>query len=138
MRLPTECCLSSSRHFADSARPNGTSKFERADGGIGRKLNLLTFHGLDDMIHADTMLFILGLTFFVSVIAQTRLLEGVTFALLRRNDGAIVPTVISVTAFVAVASGVVRRRLHDWADHPNIGHRLAARGRADVERSAIR
>jgi len=67
-------------------------------------VNLLTFHGLDDLIHADTMLFILGLTFFVSVIAQTRLLEGITFALLRRNDGAIMPTVISVTAFVAVAS----------------------------------
>ena len=69
-------------------------------------VNLLTFHGLDDMIHADTMLFILGLTFFVAVIAQTRLLEGITFALLRRNDGAIVPTVISVTAFVAVASAL--------------------------------
>jgi hypothetical protein len=26
--------------------------------------NLLSFHGLDDLIHADTMLFILGLTFF--------------------------------------------------------------------------
>jgi hypothetical protein len=68
--------------------------------------NLLSFHALDDIIHADTMLFILGLTLFVSVIAQTRLLEGITFALLRRNDGAIMPTVISVTAFVAVASGI--------------------------------
>jgi hypothetical protein len=70
------------------------------------QVNLLTFHGLDDMIHADTMLFILGLTFFVAVIAQTRLLEGITFSLLRRNKGAIVPTVISVTAFVAVASAL--------------------------------
>jgi len=68
--------------------------------------NLLTFRGLDDLIHADTMLFILGLTFFVSVIAQTRLLEGITFTLLRRNEGAILPTVIAVTAFVAVASAV--------------------------------
>jgi hypothetical protein len=68
---------------------------------------LLTFHGLDDLIHADTMLFILGLTFFVSVIAQTRLLEGITFSLLRRNHGEIVPTVISVTVFVAVASAVI-------------------------------
>ena len=68
--------------------------------------NLLSFHGLDDLIHADTMLFILGLTFFVSVIAQTRVLEGITFALLRRNGGAIMPTVISVTVFVAVASAV--------------------------------
>ena len=47
--------------------------------------HLLSFHGLDDLIHADTMLFILGLTLFVSVIAQTRLLEGITFFLLRRN-----------------------------------------------------
>ncbi len=94
-------------------------------------MNLLTFHGLDDLIHADTMLFILGLTLFVSVIAQTRLLEGITFALLRRNDGAILPTVISVTAFVAVASGRVRRRLHDWTDHPNTGHRSSSGGRAD-------
>src|SRR5258708_19874272 len=68
--------------------------------------NLLTFRGLDDLIHADTMLFILGLTFFVAVIAQTRLLEGITFALLRQNEGAIVPTVISGTAFVAVASAL--------------------------------
>ena len=34
--------------------------------------HLLSFHGLDQLIHADTMLFILGLTFFVSVIAQTQ------------------------------------------------------------------
>jgi len=69
--------------------------------------NLLSFHGLDDLIHADTMLFILGLTFFVAVIAQTRLLEGITFYLLRRYRGSILPTVISVTAVVAVASGIL-------------------------------
>ena len=69
--------------------------------------NLVSFHGLDDLIHADTMLFILGLTFFVAVIAQTRLLEGITFYLLRRYRGHILPTVISVTAVVAVASGIL-------------------------------
>ena len=69
--------------------------------------HLLSFRGLDDLIHADTMLFILGLTFFVSVIAQTRLLEGITFFLLRRYQGAILPTVISVTAVVAFASGIL-------------------------------
>jgi Na+/H+ antiporter NhaD/arsenite permease-like protein len=69
--------------------------------------NLLSFRGLDELIHADTMLFILGLTFFVSVIAQTRMLEGITFLLLRRSGGAILPTVISVTAVVAFASGVL-------------------------------
>ena len=69
--------------------------------------NLLSFHGLDDLIHADTMLFILGLTFFVSVIAQTRLLEGLTFYLLRKFRGAVLPTVIAVTAVVAFASGIL-------------------------------
>jgi len=71
------------------------------------RYQLLSFHGLDDLVHADTMLFILGLTFFVSVIAQTRLLEGITFFLLRRNRGAILPTVIAVTAVVAFASGIL-------------------------------
>ena len=69
--------------------------------------NLLSFHGLDELIHADTMLFILGLTFFVSVIAQTRLLEGLTFYLLHRFRGAVLPTVIAVTAVVAFASGIL-------------------------------
>ena len=71
------------------------------------RLHLLSFRGLDDLIHADTMLFILGLTFFVSVIAQTRMLEGITFFLLRRNRGAILPTVISITMVVAFASGIL-------------------------------
>jgi len=70
-------------------------------------LHFLSFSGLDELVHADTMLFILGLTLFVSVIAQTRLLEGLTFVLLRRNSGAILPTVISVTAVVAFASGIL-------------------------------
>jgi len=69
--------------------------------------NLLSFHGLNELIHADTMLFILGLTFFVAVIAQTRLLEGITFYLLRRYRGNILPTMISVTAVVAFASGIL-------------------------------
>jgi hypothetical protein len=69
--------------------------------------HLLSFHGLDDLIHADTMLFILGLTLMVSVIAQTRVLEGMTFLLLRRYDGRILPTVISVTAVVAFVSGIL-------------------------------
>jgi Na+/H+ antiporter NhaD/arsenite permease-like protein len=69
--------------------------------------HLLSFRGLDDLIHADTMLFILGLTFLVSVIAQTRMLEGLTFLLLRRNGGAILPTVVAVTAVVAFVSGIL-------------------------------
>jgi len=82
---------------------------EIAQQGWGAWLatHLLSFHGLDDLIHADTMLFILGLTLMVSVIAQTRLLEGLTFLLLRRFDGFIMPTVIAVTAVVAFVSGVL-------------------------------
>jgi citrate transporter len=69
--------------------------------------HLFTFAGLDDLIHADTMLFILGLTLMVAVIAQTRVLEGLTFYLLRRYRGVILPTVVAVTAIVAVASGLL-------------------------------
>ena len=71
------------------------------------RIHLLSYRGLDQLVHADTMLFILGLTFFVSVIAQTRMLEGVTMFLLRRYDGAVLPTVVSVTAVVAAVSGIL-------------------------------
>jgi Na+/H+ antiporter NhaD/arsenite permease-like protein len=88
-----------------------TSEWHRQVAGAGwwawSREHVLSFHGLDNLIHADTMLFILGLTFFVAVIAQTRVLEGVTFFLLRRNGGAILPTVIAVTAVVAFASGIL-------------------------------
>jgi Na+/H+ antiporter NhaD/arsenite permease-like protein len=82
---------------------------EIADRGWGFWIgqHLLSFRGLDDLIHADTMLFILGLTLFVSVIAQTRVLEAITFFLLRRNQGVILPTIVSVTAVVAVVSGLL-------------------------------
>src|SRR6185295_5543829 len=69
--------------------------------------HLLTFGGLDDLIHADTMLFILGLTLMVAVIAQTRVLEGLTLLMLRRYHGAILPTVLAMTAVVAAASGIL-------------------------------
>jgi hypothetical protein len=69
--------------------------------------HFLSFAGLDNLMHADTMLFILGLTFFVAVVAQTRLLEGLTFFLLRRFRGRILPTVLVVTAVVAFASGIL-------------------------------
>jgi Na+/H+ antiporter NhaD/arsenite permease-like protein len=69
--------------------------------------NFLTLHGLDQLVHADTMLFILGLTFFVGVIAQTRLLETVSFAVLKSNRGRVVPTVIVLVALVSFASGIL-------------------------------
>ena len=91
------------------ALPTSTWHVEVAQQGwwFWIREHLLSFHGLDDLIHSDTMLFILGLTLFVSVIAQTRVLEGITFFLLRRNTGLILPTIIAVTAVVAVASGLL-------------------------------
>ncbi len=68
---------------------------------------VFTFDGLDHLVHADTMLFLLGLTLFVSAISQTRLLESVSFRLLRWNRGAVVPTVAAIMAIVSVASGIL-------------------------------
>ena len=96
--IATFCGLSSSQWHVEIAQ----SGWER-----WAQDNLFSFHGLDELIHADTMLFILGLTFFVAVIAQTRLLEGLTFFLLRRYRGAVLPTALSVTAVVAFASGIL-------------------------------
>ena len=69
--------------------------------------HFLTLRGLDHLIHADTMLFILGLTLFVSVIAQTRLLETISFAVLERNKGYVLPTVAIITAIVSFSSGIL-------------------------------
>jgi len=93
--------------FSGLAASTWHTQIAEAGWGAWFGQHLLSFHGLDDLIHADTMLFILGLTLMVSVIAQTRVLEGVTFLLLRRYDGMIMPTVISVTAVVAFVSGVL-------------------------------
>jgi Na+/H+ antiporter NhaD/arsenite permease-like protein len=69
--------------------------------------HFLTLHGLDAIIHADTMLFILGLTLFVSVITQTRLLETISFAILKMNKGKLIPSVAIIAALVAASSGVL-------------------------------
>ncbi|OGR82095.1 MAG: hypothetical protein A2636_03200 [Elusimicrobia bacterium RIFCSPHIGHO2_01_FULL_64_10] len=53
------------------------------------------------------MLFILGLTFFVAVIAQTRILESLSFRLLARNRGGVVPTVAMIAFVVSFASGIL-------------------------------
>ena len=89
--------------------PTSTWHVEIAQQGTAAWMqrHLLTFGGLDDLIHADTMLFILGLTLMVSVISQTRVLEGLTFLLLRRYGGSILPTIIAVTAVVSIASGLL-------------------------------
>ena len=93
--------------FAGLAASTWHTEIAQEGSGSWIAHHLLSFHGLDDLIHADTMLFILGLTLMVSVIAQTRLLEGLTFLLLRRFDGRLMPTVISVTAVVAFVSGIL-------------------------------
>jgi hypothetical protein len=69
--------------------------------------HLLSLRALDELIHTDTMLFILGLTFFVSVIAQTRILESISFTVLRKNQGLVLPTVAILTGLVAGASGIL-------------------------------
>ncbi len=69
--------------------------------------HFLTLHGLEQLFHADTMLFILGLTFFVNVIAQTRLLESVSFAVLRKTKGNVFITIAILTALVSFASGIL-------------------------------
>lgn len=96
--------------FATAGTPE-TTGFHReiAEHGWGYfvRHNLLSFHGLDKLVHADTMLFILGLTFFVAVIAQTRLLEWTTMIMLRRLKGWVLPTVIAVTMVVSFASGIL-------------------------------
>lgn len=69
--------------------------------------HFLTLKGLEHLVHADTMLFILGLTFFVAVIAQTRLLESVSFAVLDKMKGSVVPTIGILTAIVSFSSGIL-------------------------------
>ena len=69
--------------------------------------NFLTLHGLNALVHADTLLFILGLTLFVAVITQTRLLETISFAILRKNRGRLAPTIALIAALVAAASGIL-------------------------------
>jgi hypothetical protein len=69
--------------------------------------NFLTLHGLDALLHVDTMLFILGLTFFVACIAQTRLLESVSFWVLNQTRGRVALTVAILTAIVSFSSGIL-------------------------------
>lgn len=81
-----------------------------ADGAtLARHLRhaLLTWHGLERLIHIDTMLFILGLTVLVSVLSQTRLLEALSLSLLRLFRGRVAPTLICLCGVVAVLSGIL-------------------------------
>lgn len=62
---------------------------------------------LEKLIHADTLLFILGLTYFVAVVAQTRLLEKVGSFILAKNKGRVAPTAAVLAAIVAAMSGIL-------------------------------
>lgn len=71
------------------------------------KENIFTLHGLERLVHADTMLFILGLTFFVSVVSQTRLLEALSMRILQIFEGRVFATVLVISGLVSFASGIL-------------------------------
>lgn len=92
--------------------PESAMRAEVAEKGWKPLLEVIAFHaftieGLDRVVHADTMLFLLGLTLFVAVISQTRLLESISFKMLNRNRGRVVPTALAITGLVAFASGIL-------------------------------
>lgn len=92
--------------------PDSEMRRTVAAEGVGPLLRtvahyLFTLEGLDYIVHADTMLFILGLTFFVSVISQTRLLETISFAILRATKGNLLQTIAAITGIVAFTSGIL-------------------------------
>ncbi len=69
--------------------------------------NIFSLHQLEKLIHADTMLFILGLTFFVSVISQTRFLEAISMYLLTVFKGRLFVTILVIMGLVSLASGIL-------------------------------
>jgi Na+/H+ antiporter NhaD/arsenite permease-like protein len=69
--------------------------------------HLFSLRGLDKIIHAHTLLFIFGLTFFVACVGKTRLLEAAALAVLRRTGGDVRTTVIVLAAVVSFASGIL-------------------------------
>ena len=71
------------------------------------KTDLLSLQKLEKLIHADTLLFIFGLTFFVNAVTQTRLLETVGLAVLRRSKGNVARTIGLLGALVAFLSGIL-------------------------------
>ncbi len=92
--------------------PNASLRNDMAQRGLHALWDavtqtLLSLHHLEKLIHADTMLFILGLTFFVSVISQSRLLEAVSIRLLAAFKGRVFLTVWVITGGVSLASGIL-------------------------------
>lgn len=92
--------------------PQSTLRTEVAErGGLALweavRHHLLSLEGLEKLVHADTMLFILGLTFFVSVISQSRLLETISMKILRIFEGRVLSTVLMIAALVSFSSGIL-------------------------------
>jgi len=73
----------------------------------GFDLVALWFHGLERLIHLDTLLFLLGLTFFVNTIAQTQMPEAVALRIVAACRRRLFPAVLAITAGVSVASGIL-------------------------------
>jgi Na+/H+ antiporter NhaD/arsenite permease-like protein len=92
--------------------PHSSIQKEINSGGLGPFLyhttpHLFSLSYMEKLLHADTMLFILGLTFFVSVIAQTRMLEAISMRILRFTHGQVFKTVAIIITLVAIASGIM-------------------------------
>lgn len=92
--------------------PTSQLRDEMAQHGMGALWEavshaLFSIHGLEKLVHGDTMLFILGLTFFVSVISQTRLLEIVSMNILRVFEGRVFATTLVIGGMVSFASGIL-------------------------------
>lgn len=77
--------------------------------GLAQRLaeEYASFHGMEMLFHGDIMLFLLGLTFFVNIIAKTGILEDISISLLRIFEGHVLGTMLAISAFVALLSGVL-------------------------------
>lgn len=93
--------------WPESALREETAEQGGAALGVAIHHNLLTLHGLEKLVHADTMLFILGLTFFVAVISQTRMLEAISMKILRIFEGRVLSTVLIIGGLVSLAAGIL-------------------------------
>jgi len=67
----------------------------------------LWFHGLERLIHLDTLLFLLGLTFFVNAIAQMQVPEAVALRIVAAYRRRLFPAVLTIIAGVTLASGIL-------------------------------
>ena len=67
----------------------------------------LSWAFLDELLHADTLLFIAALSLLVSAIAQTRTLESIALRLVYRFSGRVFVILLILSGVVAATSGVL-------------------------------